>query len=99
MQQSNNIKIEVAYAIPDKQIVLPLIISEGTSVIDAIKQSQIHLEFQELDISNPANLNVGIFGKKIDISNYILKNNDRIEIYRKLNKTPNQKRLERAKPN
>jgi putative ubiquitin-RnfH superfamily antitoxin RatB of RatAB toxin-antitoxin module len=40
---------------------------------------------------------IGIFGKKIDPNTYILQDKDRIEIYRLLTKTPNQKRLERAK--
>lgn len=50
-------------------------------------------------ISDPTSLSVGIFGKKIDISTYVILDKDRIEIYRPLNKTPNQKRLERAKNN
>lgn len=92
-------QIEVAYATPDKQVVLSLNITSSVSVIEAIYLSGIKQKFPQLDISNPQKLCVGIFGKKIDIKTYTLQANDRIEIYRPLAKTPNERRLERAKNN
>jgi uncharacterized protein len=93
-----NILIEVAYATPDKQLIVELQVVDGTFVLDAILQSKISTYFPkdslvDLDESSP----VGIFGKKIDLKTYKLQDMDRIEIYRPLNKTPNQKRLDRAK--
>lgn len=92
-------QVEVVYATLEKQIIISLDITEGTTVADTIAMSKINLDFPELDISDPTSLSVGIFGKKIDISTYVILDKDRIEIYRPLNKTPNQKRLERAKNN
>lgn len=88
------IEIEVAFASPKKQKIIKLNIDENASVIEAISLSNIQKEFPEFDILS---MPVGIFGKKIDSLNYKLKNTDRIEIYRPLNKTPNQQRLERHK--
>lgn len=90
-------QIEVAYATLKKQMIIPLVVNEKTSIIEAIHQSKIDLEFTELDLSNLKDLVVGVFGKKIDINTYVLQEQDRIEIYRPLAKTPNQRRLERAK--
>ena len=88
-------KIEIAYGTPEKQVVLPITISNNTTVLEAIKLSDIKSKFPYLESINP--LAIGVFGKKIDVDTYIIKDNDRIEIYRPLSKTPNQIRLERAK--
>lgn len=97
----DQITVEVAYATPEKQIIIPLQVNIDTTITDAIVMSQIASYFSELDIAREdlLNLPIGIFGKKIDINTYYLQDHDRIEIYRPLNKTPNQKRLERAKNN
>lgn len=89
------INIEVAYGTPDKQVVIPLTVPDSTSVLEAIELSNIKSIFPELVEINPNA--IGIFGKKIDANNYKLQQDDRIEIYRPLTKTPNQIRLERAK--
>lgn len=92
------IHIEVAYATPQKQIILPLRVQNDTTIFDAIKLSNICNEFSELaNYTIASTLKVGIFGKKVDIATYKLQAHDRIEIYRPLAKTPNQRRLERAK--
>jgi putative ubiquitin-RnfH superfamily antitoxin RatB of RatAB toxin-antitoxin module len=87
--------IEVAYGLPNKQVVIPLAVSDTTTVLEAINLSGIQAIFPELDNINPSH--IGVYGKKIDVNTYILKQDDRIEIYRPLTKTPNQIRLERAK--
>ncbi len=90
--------IEVAFATPQKQKIYNIMIHDGMSVLDAISISNIKNEFPEYTslFTNPES-HIGVFGKKINVITYKLKANDRIEIYRPLNKTPNQKRLERAK--
>ena len=95
----NTMHIEVVFATKDKQIIKSLEIPQNTSVIDAIILSKIADEFadefKDFDFSDTANLHIGIFGRKIDVLTYQIKSQDRIEIYRKLSKTPNQRRLER----
>ena len=59
-----------------------------------------NVTYSDIELLKEQNINqasIGIFGKKIDPTTYVIQNNDRIEIYRPLNNTPNQKRLERAK--
>ncbi|MFN8770150.1 MAG: RnfH family protein [Neisseriaceae bacterium] len=96
-QNNSTINIELAFAAPNKQIIIPLCIPSDTTIDKIIANSDLHLIFPEFDFSDISKLQIGIFGKKIDSSTYQLKEYDRIEIYRPLNKTPNQKRLERAK--
>ena len=89
------INIEVSYGVRERQVVIPLTISNSTSVLEAINISGIQSIFSELE---EIKLNaIGIFGKKIDVITYKLQQDDRIEIYRPLTKNPNQIRLERAK--
>ena len=92
---SSIINVEVSYGTPEKQVVIPLTISDTISVLEAIELSNIKSTFPELTEINPNA--IGVFGKKIDVNTYKLLQDDRIEIYRPLTKTPNQIRLERAK--
>ncbi len=89
------IKIEVAYATSTQQTVIPLVIDTATTVTEAIQLSHINTFFPDLDLTDL--IAVGVYGKKIDTKTYVLQDEYRIEIYRPLNKTPNQKRLERLK--
>lgn len=89
------IKIEVAFATKELQKIIPLEVSCATTLKEAIIQSQINQFFPEYDLLA---MPVGIFGKRIfELDDYQLKDGDRVEIYRPLSKTPNQKRLDRAK--
>lgn len=89
------IKIEVVFATNSLQKIVTLEVETLCSIADAIKRSQIQDFFPEYELRS---LPVGIFGKRqFSPEQYQLKNGDRIEIYRPLNKTPNQKRLERAR--
>lgn len=92
------ITVEVAYATPEKQKIITLHVPINTAILDAINQSKICEEFAELKMLHFDHITpIGIFGKKIDPQTYQLQDKDRIEIYRPLAKTPNQRRLERAK--
>ena len=86
------INVEVAYAKPDEQVIIPLQVSEGTTVNEAIELSQVLLRFPEIDL---VKTKVGIFSQvcKLDA---VLKQNDRVEIYRPLLLDPMQARRQRA---
>jgi len=86
------IHVEVAYARPDKQLILPLEVPEGTTIEQAIRQSGIMEHFPEIDLEKQA---VGIFGKlkKLDTP---LREGDRVEIYRPLIADPKEVRKQRA---
>ena len=44
------IQVEVAYALPEKQLIIPLTVKKGTTMFDAVVQSGIADKFEGLDI-------------------------------------------------
>ncbi len=92
MESTDKIDVEVAYACPDEQVIIPVAVDADATVEDAICHSGILHSFP--DISLEVN-KVGIFGKlaKLDAG---LKQGDRIEIYRPLIADPKEVRRKRA---
>ena len=86
------INVEVAYAEPGKQLILPVNVDVGTTVGGAIVQSGIMMKFPELDVENS---DVGIFGKATKMT-AVLKDAERVEIYRPLIADPKEVRRKRA---
>lgn len=89
---SEEILVEVAYALPQKQEVLSLKVKSGATVSQAIEQSGILADFPEIDL---ASAKVGIFGKQAKLD-AVLRDKDRIEIYRPLIADPKEIRKKRA---
>ncbi len=87
------ITVEVAYALPTKQLIKRLDISLGTTAIEAVTISNIAGEFKELIIDD--DLKLGIFGKAVAHSHPLAKG-DRVEIYRPLKIDPKEVRRQRA---
>ncbi len=89
---SKDITIEVAYAAARGQTVLQLEVKSGTTIGEAIKQSGILQQYPEIDLA----LNkVGIFGK-LARTDTLLRDRDRLEIYRALITDPKEARRRRA---
>ncbi|EMP55328.1 hypothetical protein MSNKSG1_11793 [Marinobacter santoriniensis NKSG1] len=87
--------VEVAYARPDKQEIIPVDVPEGTTALEAVKLSGITALFPEVD---PDSNDMGIFGKVVkDPAAHELRDGDRVELYRPLKIDPKQARLNRAK--
>ena len=87
------IQVEVAYAAPDKQLILPVNVPEGASAKDAVELSGIVRKFPEIDIeTNP----MGIFGHQVKPTQ-ALREGDRVELYRALLCDPKEVRRRRAK--
>ncbi len=88
------IKVEVAYATPEKQLIVGLEVAEGTTMVEAVIKSGIENEFADLTIAQAP---MGLFGRKVaKPEQEILKQGDRVEIYRPLQIDPKQARLNRA---
>jgi hypothetical protein len=87
------IKIEVAYARPDTQLIVIATVAREATVEEVIKASGILEKFPEIDL---AENKVGIFGKLTKLSAGELHDGDRIEIYRKLIADPKEVRRQRA---
>ena len=90
---SELIAVEVAYALPDKQLIKSLEVPTGTSVIEAVRLSGIDDEFEELSLDQP--LQLGIFGKAVK-ADQSLQAGERVEIYRPLQVDPKEVRKRRA---
>lgn len=91
-EQGAKIPVEVAYARPDEQMIIPLEVTSGTTVQQAIELSGILEQFPEIDLDKNK---VGIFGK-ITRGDTELRERDRVEIYRPLIADPKESRRRRA---
>ena len=89
---SEEILIEVAYALPEEQVIISIKVPTIFNVQQAIEKSGIQKKFPSIDLSKNK---VGIFGKKTTLD-HVLKNRDRIEIYRPLILDPKEMRRKRA---
>ncbi|MFY0649767.1 MAG: RnfH family protein [Methylophilaceae bacterium] len=88
----NDILIEVAFASPTKQLIIPIKVKIGTTAREAIILSGIQNQFSEISIDSDP---IGIFGKHTTYDQ-ILREKDRIEIYRPLIADPKEIRRQRA---
>lgn len=89
---TNLIKVEVVYGLADKQDLLSFEVEEGITVQEAIEQSGIMDEYDNIDLSQNK---VGIFGKLTQLKK-VLRDKDRVEIYRPLIADPKEVRKKRA---
>jgi putative ubiquitin-RnfH superfamily antitoxin RatB of RatAB toxin-antitoxin module len=87
---SSKIAIEVAYALPERQMLRRILLPDGSTVEDAIRASGLCAEFPEIDPTL-----VGIHGKPVPVT-AILRDRERVEIYRPLRADPKEVRRMRA---
>lgn len=92
MNTLNEITVEVAYALPDTQLIIPIKVQDGTTAEDAIVASGILSKFSDIDLNTNK---VGVFGKLIKPDTK-LRHLDRVEIYRPLIADPKAVRKQRA---
>ncbi len=88
-------RVEVAYARPDVQVILEVDVAEGAAAEEAIRKSGILERFPEIDLGSQK---IGIFSKVAPLSQ-ALREWDRVEIYRPLIADPKAARRERAQKN
>jgi len=89
---SGRINIELVYALPGEQTLFSQSMPEGATVAQAIKLCGILEKYPEIDLA--AN-KLGIFGK-LTQADTVLRDRDRIEIYRPLLADPKEVRRMRA---
>ncbi len=90
--EPNLIRVEVAYARPDEQAIIPVEVPEGATLEQAIVQSRIQERFPEIQLNTAK---VGVFGKLGKLSATV-RAGDRVEIYRPLLADPKEVRKRRA---
>jgi len=93
MSKKNLLRVEVVYALPERQVLIALEVEEGTTALQAIERSGILRQFPQAD---PRRDGVGVFGKQVT-PDTPLRDGDRVEIYRPLIADPKATRRERAK--
>lgn len=84
--------IEIAYATPNKQMILSCEVEANCTLREAVRHSEIADHFPEIDIDT---CDLGVFGKAVS-GDYELADGDRIEIYRPLIADPKEVRRQRA---
>jgi len=90
----DKIRVEVAYALPEKQKIIVLDVDEGTTVRDVVRQANMELYFPELNVESAK---LGIFGKAVrKPEEQAICSGERIEIYRELTVDPKKARANRA---
>ncbi len=86
------LEIEVVYGLPDKQVLKKMNVQNGCTAREAVCQSGLDEIFSELDLQTAP---LGIFGKSVK-SETLLRDKDRIEIYRPLLIDPKEARRKRV---
>lgn len=94
-QQSQPIKVEVVYALADRQSLLSIEVDAKCTAIEAVRCSGISQQFPEIDLGN---LRLGVFSNECS-NDQALKSGDRVEIYRPLSADPKEIRKKRAAKN
>ena len=86
------IEVEVAYALPERQLILKVEVPVGASAIEAVRLSGIEEQFPEIELGKNR---LGVFGKLCKPER-MLQPGDRVEIYRPLIVDPRAARRELA---
>jgi len=87
------ITVTLVVALPDRADEISAQILEGSTLGEAVKCFDLNPENLATKISNKQ---VGVLGKIVDAS-YILRANDRIEVYRPLSADPKESRRRKVK--
>ncbi|MEZ5555227.1 RnfH family protein [Haliea sp.] len=90
--ETDMIQVEVAYALPDRQAIIPVNVAAGTTALEAARRSGVALRFEGLNLEDSR---LGIFGKLV-APDQVLQAGDRVEIYRPLKADPKEVRKARA---
>lgn len=88
----STICITLVYALPEKAFLRTYSLPKGSTVNDAILQSQLLKTYPDIDLQKNK---VGIFGRTVNLQTE-LQEGDRLEIYRPLLADPREIRRQRA---
>jgi putative ubiquitin-RnfH superfamily antitoxin RatB of RatAB toxin-antitoxin module len=95
MADAGKIRVEVAFALAEKQALIALDVEPGTTMHEAVLRSRIAEQFPGL--IDPEKIPMGIFSKvEPNPRARVLKEGERVELYRPLLVDPNDSRKDRA---
>jgi putative ubiquitin-RnfH superfamily antitoxin RatB of RatAB toxin-antitoxin module len=89
---AGQMRVQVCYATPVVQFLCDLQVAAGTTLEQAIVQSGLLQQVPDIDLATAA---VGIYAKKKPLDT-VLREHDRIEVYRPLIADPKEARRRRA---
>jgi putative ubiquitin-RnfH superfamily antitoxin RatB of RatAB toxin-antitoxin module len=89
---SDSMRIEVVYALPEKQQIFAIDLPLGATVRQAIVACGVLQKYPEIDLEKNK---LGVFAK-LAKPDALLRNGDRVEIYRPLIADPKEVRKQRA---
>lgn len=92
MDKQTEITVEVAYALPTEQFIVPIRVQQNSTAEQAILLSGILKKFPDIDLTVNK---IGVFGKAVK-PDTVLREHDRVEIYRPLIADPKEVRKQRA---
>ena len=97
IQGERKIKVEVAYAEPAKQVIVPLMVDEGCTAYEAVRLAGLEKRFPELSVEFIESAVLGVFGKvEKKPKERVLQPGERVEVYRPLQVDPKEVRKRRA---
>ena len=85
-------RVEVVFALPDRQSLETVTVDDGASVADALRLSGIEERFPDVSFDE---LQVGSWGKPVERTQ-ALRDGDRVEVYRPLEMDPREARRLKA---
>ncbi|WP_445158720.1 RnfH family protein [Halomonas sp. E14] len=95
--EEGRVRVEVAFALPDRQEVVMLEVPVGTTARQAVDRAGLPTRFSELPAETFASADLGLFGKLLrDPEGQRLRDGDRVEVYRPLLIDPKAARARRA---
>lgn len=92
MGDEPQIRVEVVYALPDRQRLVALEVPRSCTAREAVARSGLQHEFPQID---PEGGTLGIFGRRC-APDQRLRDGDRVEIYRPLKADPKEVRRQLA---
>ncbi|WP_413727846.1 RnfH family protein [Sodalis sp. RH19] len=90
--EAADIRVEVVYALPERQYLRQLVLAAGSTLEQAIQASGLLAIRHDIDLDKNK---VGIFSRPAKLSD-LLTDGDRVEIYRPLLIDPKELRRQRA---
>jgi putative ubiquitin-RnfH superfamily antitoxin RatB of RatAB toxin-antitoxin module len=87
------LRIQVCYALPDESYLQEMTVAAGTTLEQALRSAGVLQQYPQIDLATDK---LGIFGK-LRPPDTVLRDGDRVEVYRPLQADPKETRRRRAK--
>ena len=85
-------RVEVVFAVPERQVLRSVELPDGGTVGDAIERSELARDFPEVDLDR---LQAGVWGRPVERSRVLI-DGERVELYRPLVMDPREARRLKA---